>query len=85
MSNISKRVAEHFVARMKAQNVSGTVRDRYAVEFMTGAAAAAVVIHGEDSKEWNALSMAAFMTSVRGYQGLVSLTLKGDETEKKND
>jgi hypothetical protein len=66
-ANLSRQVAAHFVGRADAQGMKGRARDRAAVEFLTGAAAAAAVMHGDDSPEWRALSALAFLASCRGY------------------
>lgn len=67
MSILQQQVAAHFIARAKAQDMKGKKRDIAAVEFVTGAAAAAIAMHGNASKEWSQLSSMAFIVSLRGY------------------
>lgn len=68
MSALQQKVAAHCVGRLNARGLKGKARDRAAIEFLTGAAAAAVSMHGDKSPEWSQLSMLAFFVSINGYR-----------------
>jgi hypothetical protein len=66
MSMIQSNVAKHCLARIDAQGMKGAKRKNAIIEFVVGAAAAADSIHGEESPEWQQLSMMAFFVSLNG-------------------
>jgi len=73
---ILKKLAGTFEARVKNQGLKGKARDRAALEFFCGAAAA--LDAAGDKDEAQSVTFNAFLISVRGYE-IVTDILKEKE------
>ena len=68
MNKLRHEVAKLFVGRAQAQGMKGKKREDAAIEFAVGAAATVAAIYGQDSPEWQSMSMLAFFVSLNGYK-----------------
>lgn len=88
MESVSKQIAKAFIRRAtESQKPKGIKRDREALEFVCGAAAACEAIAGTNtgvaainaSESAKQLSWTAFMVASRGYLFLEEVANAGDE------
>lgn len=73
MKDVRKLLAQTFIKRAEERALKGRTRDKAAIEFYVGAAAYALAEHGEDSKEWNAAGLTAFLVASRGYAEVLDM------------